>query len=1202
MVKLIVFMVMMAAPLTSFAVTRYMATNGNDTLNSCAASQNSATPKRNLNGVDGAMACMSGGDTLIVRAGVYNERIAPFGNALPNGLGENARTVIAGAPGETVQFGPAGGQTVLVLGPGAPGGGYQYMTFENLTIDADGFGPTGPRGAFVGSDTHHIRFKNVTVRNAQMGFEGSGSYQHYIGCDVSNTYWYGWYWSGNHSIIEENNIHHNTGYGLHIFSAGNPPPTYISDNIIRNNRIHNNGFGGDGAGGDGSPAVIISHGSNNVLYNNLVYDNDVTGIQVDYWCTNCQIYNNTIVNNGGTGVTIGADNVSDTVVINNIIYNNGNTVANQGSNSAVRTNLYTNPLFTNEGAKDFSLTANSPRNNGETIAVVTTSFTYGGVTGITRPSGSQYDIGAYEYDEGGDPGPNPPNANPIYVAQTGGNDTNDCFAAESQSTPKLTITSALGCMVVPGKIMYIKAGTYAERIDSGNTPITGGNGPSYSNATIISSFGTDAVTIQPGTGFPSVWLHNGVNDKYILIKGSSANKLVFNSGSVVDSGGIVCFPGGHHIRFEHVEVKNSHFETVYNWECNNFDIVDSLIHNAGTTGVYFDGTTSNVLIQRTAIYSNGGKGVNVAGTNTTSLTMRESIVFSNGTQGVLVNNSSNFTMVNSIVHSNGGIGIQLATGAATPKLQNNTVYNNVGTGVQCDAGVTGATMTNLLSYLNGAGSVVNFTNNCSMTQTTNLTGTTNPLFVNAPSNLRVADGSIAIDAGTNIPGLTVDYAGSPRQQGTKQDIGAYEHAGSALPGPGVLRVSTANPRYFENPQGEIVYLTGAYSWNFADTMPDAEFADYLAYVVAHGYNLLRVPSQDYNGEAQVTSYFDVLASRIGQAATAGLYVQLSILPFTDPPFDNQVFNEAYARDFVRAVGSYSNIIYEVGNEMDTLALDGGTLGSFVTSMVNVINNEQSVQGFTPRRMVGISEFKADDTYNTNAATVTFTLGSVADFISLGFSQRTFQPCWIPPDYVGVKVSIPDTDHISPYQCDHKWVWKLFAMGHNPTLLDGNAFLPNESIPDNPLDTFGAAATYDARSRMGDTRTYALKLRLDMVTPQPTLSTTGYALAWTGNQYLVYQPNTGPFNVTLVAGSYTVEWFDPVAHTTANSGPTTYGTGTVGFSTPLNTANDAVLLLKLDTTPPVGPDVTVAKKSLRGRSMFFDHVAEVCQHNLCGMYP
>jgi hypothetical protein len=62
--------------------------------------------------------------------------------------------------------------------------------------------------------------------------------------------------------------------------------------------------------------------------------------------------------------------------------------------------------------------------------------------------------------------------------------------------------------------------------------------------------------------------------------------------------------------------------------------------------------------------------------------------------------------------------------------------------------------------------------------------------------------------------------------------------------------------------------------------------------------------------------------------------------------------------------------------------------------------------------------------------------------------------------------------------------------------------------------------------MGHTRAYADRMNLGAMSPRGDLTSTGYGLANPGVEYLFYQPNSGPFVVTLAAGTYTYEWFNP----------------------------------------------------------------------------
>jgi hypothetical protein len=67
--------------------------------------------------------------------------------------------------------------------------------------------------------------------------------------------------------------------------------------------------------------------------------------------------------------------------------------------------------------------------------------------------------------------------------------------------------------------------------------------------------------------------------------------------------------------------------------------------------------------------------------------------------------------------------------------------------------------------------------------------------------------------------------------------------------------------------------------------------------------------------------------------------------------------------------------------------------------------------------------------------------------------------------------------------------------------------------------------------------------LAAMTPQNELSSTGYCLANTGSEYLVYQPDSGQFTVDLKAfpeKTFLVEWFDPEAGDTISGMPVAGG--------------------------------------------------------------
>jgi hypothetical protein len=111
------------------------------------------------------------------------------------------------------------------------------------------------------------------------------------------------------------------------------------------------------------------------------------------------------------------------------------------------------------------------------------------------------------------------------------------------------------------------------------------------------------------------------------------------------------------------------------------------------------------------------------------------------------------------------------------------------------------------------------------------------------------------------------------------------------------------------------------------------------------------------------------------------------------------------------------------------------------------------------------------------------------------------------------------------------------------------------------DTMGAIAPNDesARVAMGRTIFYSQSLPLAMMTPNTTVSSTTYALVQTGQQYLVYQPGTGSFTVSLAGGTgnFSGHWYNPTTGTSSNI-LAVPGGGTVTMTPPF--AGPAVLWL------------------------------------------
>src|SRR5439155_7116291 len=97
------------------------------------------------------------------------------------------------------------------------------------------------------------------------------------------------------------------------------------DNVVRNNVIHGTGKNSTRYGYAVGLGLLLSSGTGNTAYNNVVYANNGGGIDVDFGATDSTVFNNTVVGNIATaadyaGVYVRAAN---TTLRNNISYGNG---------------------------------------------------------------------------------------------------------------------------------------------------------------------------------------------------------------------------------------------------------------------------------------------------------------------------------------------------------------------------------------------------------------------------------------------------------------------------------------------------------------------------------------------------------------------------------------------------------------------------------------------------------------------------------------------------------------------------------------------------------------------------------------------------------------------------------------------------------------------------------------------------------------
>ncbi len=362
---------------------------------------------------------LAAGDTLLINPGTYTDYI--YMNT--SGTASAPITFQATGPG------------VIIDGTNVTRDAFyieyaDYIVVDGLTIQK------APRAGMRLSYSNHVTIRNcIFANNGVWGLftdfsdytlvEDSESFgavtQH--GIYISN--------SSDYPTIRHNRLHNNYGCGLHMngdISQGGDG--IISHGLVEGNIIYENG----GGGGSG---INMDGVTDTIVRNNLLYDNHASGIsmyQIDggSGSQNNRVLNNTIIMpaDGRWAINIPDTNDTNNKIYNNILYSyhsfrgsismasttlagfasDYNVVVSRFSADDGNTNmslaawqslgydkhsLIATPaqLFVNPVTKDYHLNPDSPAiDKGIALSDVSNDL-----EGNPRPSGTQYDIGAYEF-------------------------------------------------------------------------------------------------------------------------------------------------------------------------------------------------------------------------------------------------------------------------------------------------------------------------------------------------------------------------------------------------------------------------------------------------------------------------------------------------------------------------------------------------------------------------------------------------------------------------------------------------------------------------------------------------------------------------------------------------------------------------------------------------------------------------------------
>jgi hypothetical protein len=350
------------------AATIYVKPQGNDAT-PCAQARQAQTPRRTINA---GIACLSGGDTLIVGGGTYDEAIYDWQGAyaggttsiLPSGISESSPTTIMAAPGETVWLRPSMAH---------PGGAAQIEIDNSRYIVMDGINVNfGGMTAYIvtaGKDSSHLEFRNMELTNSRhCGVGAYGNHLRFINMYVHNNAFgppasaggqacHGFYVAGSNGLYDRIKVHDHDGYGLQFSCDGCGGAG--GNNVVQNSTFYNNKQGG-----------VVAGGSNNNVFNSIFYNNGI-GIIAYGSAIHNTVYNNTSgILVGGSpevrnNIAIGGDTIgphytgSGANASNNLCSGSGFGCTIQGTASSV---------FVNAGNADFHLKSGSPAKGAGTDA------------------------------------------------------------------------------------------------------------------------------------------------------------------------------------------------------------------------------------------------------------------------------------------------------------------------------------------------------------------------------------------------------------------------------------------------------------------------------------------------------------------------------------------------------------------------------------------------------------------------------------------------------------------------------------------------------------------------------------------------------------------------------------------------------------------------------------------------------------------
>lgn len=445
---------------------------------------------------------------------------------------------------------------------------------------------------------------------------------------------------------------------------------------------------------------------------------------------------------------------------------------------------------------------------------------------------------------------------------------------------------------------------------------------------------------------------------------------------------------------------------------------------------------------------------------------------------------------------------------------------------------------------------------------------------------------------------------------------------------GPLRVSKENSRYFADPSGRAVLLTGSHTWNNlvdmgrSDPPEEFDYDGYLDFLEKHGHNFIRLwawdstvwdmrangslgkdfvhhvaplpwlrtgPGSALDGKTRFDltkldpAYFTRLRERVQAAGRRGIYVSVMLFEGWGLMHGNQgresqegwawrshPFNPKNNVNGIEVAGS-SDLAGRVHRLQPAL---NELQAAYIRRVVESVNDLDNVlyevinEGGDREWDRWVIEMVRQQERTMPKQHPIGLTGHGAEQLE---SMLDSSADWISPGRIDGYAEDPpawNSQHkrVSILDTDHVW-----GVGGNVGWVWKSFLRGHNPIFMDPYDgsVLGSATEPNwepIRLAMGDVRRFSKRLNLAQMQPAPQLASTGYCLTESGREYVVFVPDGGHVIVDLSAaqGVMDVEWFDPHKRKSVPAG-SKVGGGRSEFQSPVG--GESVLFLRVAVPSP-----------------------------------